>query len=167
MTFEEKQRELSKLSDRQLVERVLAFPDRNKLDYQKDSIHTIRCFAMSAAENAKERMDKDPDRGLSAKERYGIINSFAVHSTTEVRISGTRLIETGPDIVQKEPVGTDKNAALYKVPLHIRIAKDSMGKPVLNVYANRKEGAWAEVGWINENTGRNTAWSTEWTWTAL
>lgn len=114
MTVKEKQKQLLKLSDRDLIDRILAFPDREYLNRDEDGKRRKYPSAEMAV-NARRNMERIPDWKISDKQRWAMAHSFAEYSSNELKVSGIKFAKADPNNLEKTEVLKEGTKAVYNM----------------------------------------------------
>lgn len=118
MTKKEKEKELLKMPDRALIDRILAFPDREYLNRDEDGKRRKYPSAEMAV-NARRNMEKDPDWKISDKQRWAMAHSFAEYSSNELKVAGIKSVKVDPEVLVKNPVSKEGVKAVYNMHFHL------------------------------------------------
>ena len=114
MDIKTKRKELLKMDDRSLVDRILAFPDRERLN--RDAEGNRRQYpSAEMAVRAKRQLEKDPDYRISEKQRFAMCQSFAEYSIDELKVAGITFAKVDPrTLVIGDPVNKERTNAGIK-----------------------------------------------------
>lgn len=125
MDIKSKRKELLKMDDRDLVKRILAFPDRERLNRDADGNRRPYPSAEMAV-HAKRQMDNDPDYKISEKQRFAMCSSFAEHSVDELKVVGIKFAGVDPktlNIGKRVSFTNTENGApkeVYNLTYHLK-----------------------------------------------
>lgn len=140
MDVKSKRKELLKLEDRALVDRILAFPDRERLN-RDDEGKRRRYPSAEMAVRARKQMEKDPDWKISDKQRYVMADSFAQYSSDELKVSGITFAKADPNKLAKEQVSKEGVKAVYAMQFHlVPEPENEHDRNAVAVYADNAEG---------------------------
>lgn len=144
MDLKAKRKELLKMDDHAMVDRILAFPDREKLNREEDG--TRRKYpSASMASQAKQRWEKNPDYKLSEKQRFAMAQSFATYSTDELKVAGIKAVKVDPNQLMKEEVSKEGTKTVYDMKFHLEPEPE-------NAYDKNAVAVYVDTRRDNENT---------------
>lgn len=117
-TVKQKEKELLKMPDRQLIDRILAFPDREYLNRDEDGKRRKYPSAEMAV-HARRNMEKNPDRKISDKQRWAMAHSFAEYSSNELKVSGIKFAKADPNLLDKQVATQEGTKTVYNMEFHL------------------------------------------------
>lgn len=148
MTFKEKRKELLHLDDRTLVNRILAFPDRERLNQDEEGKRR-RYPSAEMAVRARRSMEKDPDWSISDKQRFVMADSFARYSSDDLKIAGIKFAKADPNTLVKEEIQKEGVKTSWQMDLHlIPEPENPADKNAVAVYADNLEGGRTRIGYV-------------------
>ncbi len=118
MTVDEKRKELLHMNDRDLVNRILAFPDRERLNRDENGMRR-RYPSGEMAVRVRQSMEKDPDYRISDKQKWAMSDSFARYSTNELKVAGITHAKADPNLLFKVPVNKEGVKTVYEMQFHL------------------------------------------------
>lgn len=148
MTVDQKRKELLHMDDRTLVDRILAFPDREKLNRDEDGKRR-KYPSGEMAVRAKRSIEKDPEWKISPKQKYVMADSFARNSTDQLKVSGITFAKADPnDLVKwfhyREGIKTE-----YVMDFHLEPEPDNEhDKNAVAVYVDNESGGRTKIGYV-------------------
>lgn len=148
MEFKEKRKSLLKMDDRSLVDRILAFPDRERLN--RDDEGKRRQFpSAEMALRARRSLEKDPDYKISEKQRFAMADSFARYSSNELKVSGITFAKADPNTLAKEEISTEGVKTVYQMQFHLQPEPDNQyDKNAVAVMVDNVEGGHTKIGYV-------------------
>lgn len=156
MDIKTKRKELLKMDDRSLVDRILAFPDRERLN--RDAEGNRRQYpSAEMAVRAKRQLEKDPDYRISEKQRFAMCQSFAEYSIDELKVAGITFAKVDPrTLVIGDPVNKERtNAGIketYSLVYHLKPEPENeRDKNAVAVYVANEEGTESRIGYLPAN----------------
>lgn len=148
MDIRAKRKELLRMDDRAFVDRILAFPDRERLNRDEEGKRRQYPSAEMAV-RARRQMEKDPGYRLSSKQKFAMADSFAHHSTEELKVSGIKFAKADPGTLIKEEVGREGVKCVYSMEFHlVPEPENPFDKNAVAVYADNKEGGRTKIGYV-------------------
>lgn len=139
MTVKEKRKELLRLDDRDLVGRILAFPDREKLN-RDDEGKRRKYPSAEMALRARRSMEKDPDYRISEKQRFAMCNSFAENSNDMLKIVGIKFAAADPSALEKKQIKREGVKTTYDMTFHLEPEPENEhDKNAVAVYVNNEQ----------------------------
>lgn len=151
MAFKDKRKNLLRLDDRALVDRILAFPDREKLN--RDDEGKRRQFpSAEMALRARRSLEKDPDYRISEKQRFAMADSFARYSSDELKVSGITFAKADPRTLAKEESSSEGVKTVYSMEFHLVPEPDNkFDKNAVAVYVDNTTGenqGMTKIGYV-------------------
>lgn len=151
MTIDQKRKELLHSSDRDLINRILAFPDRERLNRDEEGKRRKYPSAEMAV-RARKSLEKDPDYRISDKQKWCMADSFARYSTDEIKVSGIKFADVDPRMLLKEPVKKEGQKTVYSMLFHlIPEPYNKFDKNAVAVYVDNTTGenqGMTKIGYI-------------------
>lgn len=151
MTVKEKRKELLRMDDRALIDRILAFPDRERLNRDEEGKRRKYPSAEMAI-RAKRSMEKDPEWKLSEKQRFAMSDSFAQYSSDQLKVSGITFANANPRTLVKEEASTEGVKTVYNMDFHLIPELDNkFDKNAVAVYVNNTTGenqGMTKIGYV-------------------
>lgn len=153
MTVKEKTKELLHMDDRQLVDRILAFPDRERLNRDEEGKRRKYPSAEMAV-RARRSMEKDPSYQISDKQKWAMADSFAKFSSDQLKVAGIKFAKADPNDLVKNPILEDGVKTVYEMQYHlIPEPENEHDKNAVAVYVENKNdegeikfGEWTYFG---------------------
>ena len=150
MTQEQKRKSLLKLSDRDLVNRILAFPDRQALNRDEEG-NRRRYPSAEMAVRAKKQMEKNPDYRISDKMRWCMADSFSQFSFDRLKVAGITFAKADAGALDLTPVAQEGTKTTYSLRYSLKPEPENpYDKNAVAVYAKTKETAKALSRLISE-----------------
>lgn len=118
MTVKEKEKELLRMSDRDLINRILAFPDREYLNRDEEGKRRKYPSAEMAI-NARRNIERIPGWTISDKQKWAMAHSFAEYSNNELKVSGIKFAKADPNELQKEMISQHGVKTVYEMDFHL------------------------------------------------
>lgn len=112
MTRKQKEKELLKMPDTDLIDRILAFPDRQHLNRDEEGKRR-RYPSAEMAVNARRNMEKNPEWKISDKQRWAMAHSFAEYSSDELKVAGIKFAKADPNELVKNPLSKEGVKTVY------------------------------------------------------
>lgn len=148
MNQEQKRKDLLKLSDRDLVNRILAFPDRQALNRDEEG-NRRRYPSAEMAVRAKKQMEKNPDYRISNKMRWCMADSFSQFSFDRLKVAGITFAKADASTLDLAPVKQEGTKTTYSLLYSLKPEpENSYDKNAVAVYAKTKEGEDAKIGYL-------------------
>lgn len=153
MDIKAKRKELLKMDDRSLVNRILAFPDREKLNRDEEGNRRPYPSAEMAV-RAKRQLEQDPEYKISEKQRFAMCQSFAEHSTDKMKVVGITFAKADPKtllIGERKNIERTKNGAreTYDLMFHLKPEPENeRDKNAVAVYVPNTEGGETRIGYL-------------------
>lgn len=139
MTKKEKTKALLHMSDKDMVDRILAFPDREHLNRDEDGKRR-RYPSAEMAVRARRSMEKDPDYRISDKQKWAMASSFAEYSTNELKVAGIKFAKADPAEMVKVPVVKEGTKTVYNMQFHLVPEPENQhDKNAVAVYVDRED----------------------------
>lgn len=114
MDIKQKRKELLRMDDRAFVDRILAFPDRERLNRDEDG-NRRKYPSAEMAVRVRRSMEKDPGYKISDKQKYVMADSFAQYSTNELKVAGIKFAKADPDTLVKEEMSKEGVKTVYNM----------------------------------------------------
>lgn len=148
MAFKEKRKELLRLDDRSLVDRILAFPDRERLN--RDDEGKRRQFpSAEMALRVRRSLEKDPDYKISEKQRFAMADSFARYSSDELKVAGITFAKADPNTLVKTEASKEGVKTVYNMDFHLVPEPDNeRDKNAVAVMVDNLEGGRTRIGYV-------------------
>lgn len=138
-TVKQKEKELLKLSDKDLVNRILAFPDREHLNRDEDGKRRKYPSAEMAV-RARRSIEKDPEYKISDKQKWAMAHSFAEYSSNELKVSGIKFAKADPNELEKTVLSKEGQKTVYGMNFYlVPEPENEHDKNAVAVYVDRKE----------------------------
>ena len=118
MDVKSKRKELLHMDDRTLVDRILAFPDRERLN-RDDEGKRRKYPSAEMAVRARRSMEKDPDYKISDKQRFAMADSFAQYSTNTLKVAGITFAKADPNNLAKKEVSKEGVKTVYDMTFRL------------------------------------------------
>lgn len=161
MDIKAKRKELLKMNDRDLVNRILAFPDRERLNRDEEG-NRRQYPSAEMAVHARRQLEKNPEYRISEKQRFAMCQSFAEHSVDEVKVVGIMFAKADPKtlaIGERVDIERTANGAreTYNLVYHLRPEPENeRDKNAVAVYvANNKStdsmAGMSKIGYLPAN----------------
>lgn len=148
MSFIDKRNELLCMDDRALISRILAFPDKQRLNYDKSGKRR-RFPSGEMAANALRSMEKNPEWKMSDRQKFAMADSFARFSTDELRVSGILSFNTDLRTLIKNETGRDGAKSMYSMKFHlVPEPENGQDKSTVAVYADNMDGGRTKIGYL-------------------
>lgn len=148
MDVKAKRKELLRMDDRALVDRILAFPDREKLNRDEEGKRRKYPSAEMAV-RVRRSMEKDPDYKISEKQRFVMCDSFARYSTDELKVSGITFAKADPRQLVKDEVSKEGVKTVYNMNFHLIPEPDNQyDKNAVGVYVDNTEDSQTKIGYV-------------------
>lgn len=148
MDVKAKRKELLHMDDRALVDRILAFPDREKLNRNEEGKRRKYPSAEMAV-RARRSMEKDPEYKISDKQRFTMCDSFATYSTDQLKVSGITFAKADPRLLVKDEVSKEGVKTVYNMDFHLVPEPDNQyDKNAVGVYVDNVEDGRTKIGYV-------------------
>lgn len=148
MEFKAKRKELLKLDDRALVDRILAFPDRQRLNREDDGSRRQYPSAEMAV-RARRSLEKDPDYQISEKQRFVMADSFARYSSNELKVAGITFAKADPNTLVKDEASREGVKSVYSMQFHLKPEPENQHDAnAVAVYVDNTEGTQTKIGYV-------------------
>lgn len=149
MDIKQKRKELLHMNDKAFIDRILAFPDREKLNRDEDGKRRKYPSAEMAV-RARRSMEKDPEWKISDKQKYVMADSFAQYSTDELKVAGIKFAKADPNTLTKIPVSKDGVKTVYDMQYHlIPEPENEHDKNAVAVYVeNENDDNKTKIGYV-------------------
>lgn len=151
MDMKSKRKELLRLDDRSLVDRILAFPNRERLNRDEDGKRRPYPSAEMAV-RARRSMEKNPDYQISQKQRFAMADSFAKYSTDQLKVAGIKFAKADPNMLVKEEVSTEGVKTVWNMDFHLIPELDNkVDKNAVAVYVDNTTGenqGMTKIGYV-------------------
>lgn len=112
--IKEKRKALLHMDDRSFVDRILAFPDRERLNRDEEGKRR-RYPSAEMAVRAKRSLENDPEYRLSDRQKWAMADSFATYSTDQLKVAGIKFAKADPKLLDKEPISRDGAKTVYQM----------------------------------------------------
>lgn len=124
MNINQKRKELLHMDDRALINRILAFPDREKLN--RDEYGNRRKYpSAEMAVRARRSIEKDPEWKISNKQKYAMADSFAMYSSDELKVAGIKFAKADPNTLAKKVIETEGIKTVYDMQFYLEPEPDN------------------------------------------
>lgn len=141
MDMKSKRKELLRLDDRSLVDRILAFPNRERLNRDEDGKRRPYPSAEMAV-RARRSMEKNPEYQISQKQRFAMADSFAKYSNDQLKVAGIKFAKADPDMLLKLPLSRDGVKTVYGIQYYlVPEPENERDKNAVAVYVDQKDPA--------------------------
>lgn len=148
MDVKQKRKELLHMDDKAFIDRILAFPDRERLNRDEDGKRRKYPSAEMAV-RARRSMEKNPDWKISDKQKYVMADSFAQFSTDELKVSGITFAKADPNTLFKNQVSKEGVKTVYEMQFHLQPEPDNQyDKNAVAVYVDNTEGSRTKIGYV-------------------
>lgn len=149
MTVKEKRKELLHMDDRAMIGRILAFPDRERLNRDEEGGRR-RYPSAEMAVRARQSMEKDPEWKLSDKQKWAMASSFAEHSSDELKVSGITFAKADPNSLAKEQLSKEGVKAVYAMSFHLEPEPENVhDRNAVAVYVDdAADGGRTKIGYV-------------------
>ena len=148
MDQKEKTKALLKLTDRELVDRILSYPERTKLNRDEGG-NRRRYPSAEMAVRAKRQMAKDPDYKISDKMRFCMADSFSRYSRDQVKVAGITFAKADPDTLKKIVEKEEGVKTVYEMSFALRPEPENpYDKNAVAVYAENMDGEEVKIGYV-------------------
>lgn len=148
MDVKAKRKELLRMDDRALVDRILAFPDREKLNRDEEGKRRKYPSAEMAV-RARRSMEKDPEYKISDKQRFAMCDSFATYSTDQLKVSGITFAKADPRLLVKDEVSKEGVKTVYNMDFRlIPEPYNEYDKNAVEVYVENVNGSKTKIGYV-------------------
>lgn len=138
MDMKSKRKELLRLDDRSLVDRILAFPNRERLNRDEDGKRRPYPSAEMAV-RARRSMEKNPEYQISQKQRFAMADSFAKYSTDQLKVAGIKFAKADPNMLKKNILQTEGVKTVYEMQYHlVPEPENEHDKNAVAVYVNNE-----------------------------
>lgn len=148
MDIKQKRKGLLHMDDRALIDRILAFPDREKLNRDEDGKRRKYPSAEMAV-RARRSIEKDPDYRISDKQRFAMADSFARYSTDDLKVSGITFAKADPGTLVKDQVSKEGVKSVYNMAFHLKPEPENEhDRNAVAVYVDNVEGGRTKIGYV-------------------
>lgn len=144
MSIEAKRKELLHMDDRAMLSRILAFPDRQRLNRDEDGVRRKYPSAEMAVRVCLT-MERDPSYTISAKQKYVMADSFARYSTDQLKVVGVTFAKADPKDLEKNLTKSEGVKSVYDMKFHLVPEPDNpYDKNAVGVFVDRADGTGRE-----------------------
>lgn len=148
MDVKQKRKELLKMDNRAFIDRILAFPDRERLNRDEEGKRRKYPSAEMAV-RARRSMEKDPNWQLSDKQKFVMADSFAQYSTNELKVAGVKFAKADPNTLVKNEVSSEGVKTVYEMQFHLQPEPENEhDKNAVAVYVDNVEGNRTKIGYV-------------------
>lgn len=148
MDIKQKRKELLHMDDRAFIDRILAFPDREKLNRDEEG-NRRKYPSAEMAVRARRSIEKDPEWKISDKQKYVMADSFARYSTDELKVAGIKFAKADPNTLVKDEVSKEGVKAVYNMQFHLQPEPENEhDKNAVAVLVDNTEGGKTKIGYM-------------------
>lgn len=148
MDIKQKRKELLHMNDRAFIDRILAFPDREKLNRDEEG-NRRKYPSAEMAVRARRSIEKDPEWKISDKQKYVMADSFARYSTDELKVAGIKFAKADPNTLVKDEVSKEGVKAVYNMQFHLHPEPENEhDKNAVAVLVDNIEGGKTKIGYM-------------------
>ncbi len=141
----EKRDELKQLTPRELVDRILEFPDATVLNYDEEG--NRRKFPVE--EMARGFQAKD--YAMSEKQFYTLVHHFAAATVPEMKVVGITFRDSDPSSFVKDEIGKTDKKTTYEMDFHLVPEPTNPVDPnAIAVYVEQTDGQEHQIGYLNK-----------------
>ena len=148
MDIKQKRKELLHMDDRALVDRILSFPDREKLNRDEEG-NRRKYPSAEMAVRVRKSMEKDPDYKISNKQKFVMADSFAQYSTDQLKVAGIKFAKADPNVLVKEEVSKEGVKSVYNMQFHlVPEPENEKDKNAVAVYVDSINNDKVRIGYL-------------------
>ena len=136
---------MKQLSNRELIDRILSYPDRDSLDYDPEG--NRRPFPVGmVAQNIRNRNDQ-----MTVKQYYALIHNFAAVTVPEMRVVGVTFRQNNAAEFEKTLISRDGVKSVYETDYHlVPEPENKYDANAVKVMVPTEDGDLHQIGYLNK-----------------
>lgn len=141
----EKRDELKQLSNRELIDRILSYPDRDSLDYDPEG--NRRPFPVGmVAQNIRNHQDR-----MTENQYYALIHNFSAITVPEMRVVGVTFRKNNAAEFEKTLIRKDGVKSVYETDYHlVPEPENKYDANAVKVMVPTENGDLHQIGYLNK-----------------